>query len=702
MNSHKLVFIFIPTFFLLPSINSIFAGDKPGEREAEQHYQQALSYLQNGKSDLAILELKTALKFNSKMAKAYHRLALIYMAEGTVHGRFKATFELERARKLAPTNIEFLFDEALLNLKKGFSYQAEKQFKKITKLDPENYQAYFQLALLKEESMLHYQDMISVEPGSDGIILMQSFAQKLKEEAADYYKAAIAMHPTFADAYYRLALIYYEFGDLQPMVQLLESAVQIIPSDKNCHLFLGFAYQNIGDFQRAAQEYQSAKRIMLPDELEIMESLNPILTPDQTKHYQTITATEEKEALHSAFWRSRDPFYLTDENERELEHFSRIAYANLRFSYHEKKIEGWQTDRGKVLIRYGKPDMRYRTRPYIGAFTGNGRNPLNHSKEFWVYPQFHFVFEDRFLSGNYSFAWGDRPENDYKEIYKEIIKKVPDYYQLIPDSQTFDIPLDIVAFQGQNGKTELEFCYGIPIRAIESRGNNFHLQHGLFLFDKSWRPVVQRSQDVAFPASETVAVNSSSYYNDRERIELAPGDYYFAFEFEDRRSTKRASIHQSIAVDTFSFQKFEMSDVLFATELIPPSLNVPPSRSDFKITPNPLRIYRKGEPVIIYFELYQLRTGTDEQTRFQIEYQIGIDFQSLPSLTKLMTNMGLKKRTGEVTSSYEFSGGSATELHYQKIMLDPNLTGKIVLAVKATDLRTGEAVEKREKFTMVE
>ncbi len=702
MSNSKLISVLIFTFLLFASITATFASDKRSVIEAEKHYQQALLHYQNGKTDLAIQQLKIALKLNRRLAKAYNQLALIYMAEGTVHGRFNATIELNYARRLEPKNVEFLFNEAILNLKKGFSFNAERQFKKIISLDPLNYQAYFQIAQIKEDAMLHYQDMISVEPGSDGIISMQSFAKKIKEEAADCYKQVIAIHPTFADAYYRLALIFYEFDDHQQMIQLLESAVKIIPQDKNCHLFLGFAYQNIGDFQHAAKQYQIARGLLTPEELEIIESLNPILTPDQTKQYKTLVETTEKQEVHAIFWRSKDPFYLTAVNERELEHFSRVAYANLRFSNLEKKIEGWRTDRGKVLIRYGKPDLRYRTRAYIGASPGQGRNPLNHSKEFWIYPQFYFIFEDRFLSGNYAFAWGDRPENDYKEIYNEMIKQVPDYYRMIPDSQHFNVPLDIVAFQGQNGKTELEFCYAIPINEIKTRGDIFNLNHGLFLFDKSWTRVAQKNQTVTFHSSDTVIVDSRPYYANQEPIEIAPGDYFFAYEFEDSKSNKRSKIHQTLSVDTFSYRKFEMSDVLFAKELLPPNLNVPPARSDFKITPNPLRVYRNAEPVVIYFELYQLSKRSDGQTRFKIEYQIGIDFESLPSLTKLFTTIGLKKRAGAVTSSYEFAGESATELQYQKMLLDPNITGKIVLTLKATDLLTGETAQKQEKFTVVE
>ena len=44
----------------------------------------------------------------------------------------------------------------------------------------------------------------------------------------------------------------------------------------------------------------------------------------------------------------------TPRNEFKMEYFERVAYANAHFKYNFK--EGWQTDRGRVYVTYGKPD----------------------------------------------------------------------------------------------------------------------------------------------------------------------------------------------------------------------------------------------------------------------------------------------------------------------------------------------------------
>jgi len=692
--------LFLAAIFCLVNL-SVKASDKT--TQAEYHYQQALNFYEKDEREKAIEELKIALRFNSKLSKAYNKLALIYMDEGTVYGRFKATFELEKAIRLEPHNLEYRYNEAILNMKKGFAFVAKNKLKTLATKDPDNCWIYYHLATMAEEQMIHYQDMISVDRDLQGIIYMDSFAEELKEEASEFYKKAIAVNPKFSDAYYRLALINYEFNNYDEMIQLLQSAVKVMPEDKNCHLFLGFGYQNLRKFQDAAKEYRIAKNLMNPLERDLLESIESILHPEQFVNFNRLS-NSEKELFNRSFWASKDPFYLTDINERELEHCSRMAYANLRFSKPEKNIEGWQTDRGKVMIRYGKPRYKYRTRSYIGAYVGRTRNPLNHSKEYWIYPDFSFIFEDEYLTDNYSFAWGDRPENDYKEIFHEMIKVRPDYYRAFPDSQLFNIPYDIVTFKGQNGRTELEVCYSIPINSIEmssSENDNYNLLKGIFLFDQFWNPVVENKRELNFQKGDILNLYLGPYYVQHEPIEVKPGCYHFALEFLDKVSGRISRSHKNVGVDTFLHNKFQISDILFADDLEVPNLNVPTARSDFQILPNPMRIYENGKSIVIYYEIYNLSSNSMGETRYKVEYRIGKDLQELSAIIKILTNLGLKKKRGQVTSIYENAGISSTELQYQKIVLDPKLFGEISLNVTVTDLISGSISRKQERFTII-
>lgn len=102
--------------------------------------------------------------------------------------------------------------------------------------------------------------------------------------------------------------------------------------------YLYSEYANYSD-EQLDNEFSEAKYIATNAEKEQFENLKNI--------------TAKRKFMYD-FWKSRDPVPNTPKNEFKLEYFSRIAYANANFKYNFK--EGWQTDRGRIYVTYGKPD----------------------------------------------------------------------------------------------------------------------------------------------------------------------------------------------------------------------------------------------------------------------------------------------------------------------------------------------------------
>ena len=96
-----------------------------------------------------------------------------------------------------------------------------------------------------------------------------------------------------------------------------------------------------------------------------------IIQPEERAAFLRLNTDEEREKFIEQFWLRRDPMPGTPENEFKTEHYRRIAYANEHFAVGKKA--GWQTDRGRILIMYGKPDE-------IESHPG-GSMP----KEIWLY-----------------------------------------------------------------------------------------------------------------------------------------------------------------------------------------------------------------------------------------------------------------------------------------------------------------------------
>lgn len=96
---------------------------------------------------------------------------------------------------------------------------------------------------------------------------------------------------------------------------------------------------------------------------------------------------DEKEAWMDTYWNERDPSVDTDFNELKVEYFNRVQIANEKFALRYK--EGWETDRGKILLLYGEPDK-----------IENRRHAANQKPHLvWIYNSsdltFLFVDDDR-------------------------------------------------------------------------------------------------------------------------------------------------------------------------------------------------------------------------------------------------------------------------------------------------------------------
>ena len=83
------------------------------------------------------------------------------------------------------------------------------------------------------------------------------------------------------------------------------------------------------------------------------EDVSYIITDAERAAFKKLSNDEERDNFIEAFWQRRDPTPDTPENEYKEEHYRRIEYANEHFA---AGIPGWKTDRGRMWIKYGKPD----------------------------------------------------------------------------------------------------------------------------------------------------------------------------------------------------------------------------------------------------------------------------------------------------------------------------------------------------------
>jgi GWxTD domain-containing protein len=110
--------------------------------------------------------------------------------------------------------------------------------------------------------------------------------------------------------------------------------------------------------QTGDEEFLKSEYINMREELineDFAKSLY-IRTENETKIFEGLTNLDQKRKFLYNFWKTRDDQPSTPQNEFKLIYLLRVIEANKLFK--ESFIEGWRTDRGRIYIIYGKPDLR--------------------------------------------------------------------------------------------------------------------------------------------------------------------------------------------------------------------------------------------------------------------------------------------------------------------------------------------------------
>ncbi|GAG24573.1 unnamed protein product, partial [marine sediment metagenome] len=142
-------------------------------------------------------------------------------------------------------------------------------------------------------------------------------------------------------------------------------------------------YQSLYRFEDADSVYQIALKWMPKEEETFFASLSMIITSDQEKELErqrkkAAEGSGSRVDYENKLWREKDPLYLTEVNEREVEHYRRIAYADIRFRDPTTGLRGYETDQGKLYIRFGEPKEKAIVLPDM-AFDMSGSDLLGGS-----------------------------------------------------------------------------------------------------------------------------------------------------------------------------------------------------------------------------------------------------------------------------------------------------------------------------------
>ncbi len=370
------------------------------EAVARRHIERGLALASGGDTVLAFAELRKAVDAAPKLADAYFHIGRLYThrasaVETDFRDRLQAEKALLKALRLSPRHPRYLLELGRLRLKQHMTVDAGRllgrslaQARKLG--DPEILaDVNFNLASLKE---MRYQWMrhrrfrpILRGPPIDRLddpldINLRRYTNQIlaeyghiegsggedREQMVEHYRAALRFQPGHLGAATRLMghlLDEYRFSEYLVLARKLLNAH---PERAEPFLYLGLGLHAVGREEEAGKAFDEALTRLPDADREAIENLAPVMRKKQARDYLDLSE-DARAGFERRYWQLTDPLFLTDANEKRLEHISRVAYADLRFSAPSAGRRGWETDRGVIYIRYGPPLE-------IGTFSGRTRD----------------------------------------------------------------------------------------------------------------------------------------------------------------------------------------------------------------------------------------------------------------------------------------------------------------------------------------
>jgi len=605
---------------------------------------------------------REVLRADPDYAPAYYEMGNLYMRQMSLQGRIQAHSALKKAIWLDRGNVDYQLALGQLLWLQGFWANAHRHYEKVLELFPESAQASYWVGYYKLKQFMLYKDRAR----SANLDQWSGYAEEDRMEALSSLNRSIQLDPGFRDAHHLLGLAHYEMDHPQGLVDVSQHLLRQDPSDRHALLFCGLGYQAMGKMKKAHDAYSAALVRMAPSERGTMESIDVLTGEEQTAGLPSLSPVRAgsgrpgvwvEDPERARFWRSQDPLHLTEYNERRMEHYGRVAYANLRFSLPWKGILGWHTDRGKAYIKFGR---------YLHRSTAIGGVQW---VETWHYETFRVSFASVPETGEWYLGSGigrgsylpklepirARPGEGWMDAVERMEEQHHGYFRQMrelgeglsrPSSrhvyehtpprfvdpfryQKHSLPHQVAAFR-EGDSIRVELAYALPLDRMRGpvSGDSVHVEDGLFLFDGEWKETFRsiKAGAVAWPPPPGLQARPvDSLRGDHlpvtRRVHVTPGHYHAVVEVWSR-DTNAIGTFQESRDFTYPDTTLGVSDLLLASRVSARS-PLPEGRDDLEIRANPLRTYGRDEPVYVYFEVYDLARDEFGRTDYEISYQVG-------------------------------------------------------------------------------
>ncbi len=473
----------------------------------------------------------------------------------------------------------------------------------------------------------------------------------------------------------------------------------------------------------------------------VFQDIKYIITDEEMELYRSIPVLEEKIDFFHAIWIKRDPTPSAKLNVRLVEHYRRLIFAEKYYEYDgfrtwledpdelgyleypkNSKLNEEFNDKGLIFIRHGEPDEQVRT---VGENV-----PFNESWLYYETPEksemsFHFMVAksgndwrfapiitnrsmlvDRLMWGNiyYRLYRADAIDRlNYEREMAEISRKSvkiglsTDRHTWQDSIDSFIVPFSIETFRGEDGKTLLELSYVLPSSTIAEQISQdlkeIDVEKGFAIYNTEFREILNKREQI------NLNLKDKNDFIGYRRFELEAGEYVLSFHAEPIDLNLIGGWKINTKLEDYTLPGLKMSDIQLASRVEPATIKSEFEKSGLAIYPNPRWTFQGGDPIHIYFEIYNLSQDSQGNALFTIDYdllKVKGNNRGIMNLFGLLRS-GAKKSVTIHSDRNSQSDFSSEYLAIDVSELDP---GEYELTIKVSDIMEGETVERRVRLTL--
>lgn len=341
-----------------------------------------------------------------------------------------------------------------------------------------------------------------------------------------------------------------------------------------------------------------------------------------------------------------------------------------------------------------------------------------YATESWVYARYglELFFVDQFGGGRFDYPWGNLLTNQQemvrqerfspRRLAEELIAEAPEEYLHDIGGDPLEYAFDAVTFRANNGATELDLSYSIPVwqfgEVSDGRGNSTRLEHLVTLRDSTMTP--EFTHEFGFgPFDRPKRMMAESQvkvpvYTLPARVAAPPGNFTLAVQVRDEASQRIGVYRKPVTLSDYSGEELLISDLKLAALIAPSGVQGPFVRKGLNITPNPGRIYIRGNPVYVYYELYNLGLDEEKKSEYEILYEIRPAERNEPSGWSARRQRDMQT----VLMAFAGEGFSTEDREYTSLDTGDLPAGEYVLTVTLADLHAESTVSKSANFLVME